>query len=403
MTQTVLLGDLMAEKGYIRGPFGSALRRPEMKAEGIPVYEQQNAIYNHRDFRFFIDDQKYIELKRFTVKPGDLLISCSGTLGKITIIRPEDKIGIISQALLILRVDQEKVLPEYLYYFLTSAQGQYLLLGASHGSVQTNIAKRAVVEAIKISLPSLPEQHEIVSILGTIDEKIELNRRMNETLEQMGQALFRHYFIDNPEAETWEMSLLGDFVELVNGASYKSTELQPSSNALVTLKSIGRGGGFSRRGYKEFTGKMKDTQIVRDGDLVVAHTDLTQRAEVAGYPAIVDGADQYDQVAISMDLVKVVPRSKELSSSVVYFLLKTHEFQNHKMGYISGSTVLHLNKKCIPTYEMALPPDAAALQVISSEFDDVMEKIKNSNQQIQTLTTLRDTLLPRLISRKVAV
>src|SRR5690606_17237991 len=129
MTKTVLLGDLMAEKGYIRGPFGSALRRPEMKSEGVPVYEQQNAIYNHRDFRFFIDDKKYDELRRFTVKPGDLLISCSGTLGRITIIRPSDPIGIISQALLILRVDQEKVLPEYLYYFLTSAQGQYLLLG----------------------------------------------------------------------------------------------------------------------------------------------------------------------------------------------------------------------------------------------------------------------------------
>ena len=193
MTQTVLLGGLMAEKGYIRGPFGSALRRPEMKSEGIPVYEQQNAIYNHRDFRFFIDDKKYDELKRFTVKPGDLLISCSGTLGKITIIRSNDPIGIISQALLILRVNQEKVLPEYLYYFLTSTQGQYLLLGASHGSVQTNIAKRAVVEAIKIALPSLPEQQEIINILGTIDEKIQLNRKMNETLEQMGQALFRHY------------------------------------------------------------------------------------------------------------------------------------------------------------------------------------------------------------------
>src|SRR5690606_629506 len=134
----------------IRGPFGSALRRPEMKSKGVPVSEQQNAIYNHRNFRFFIDDQKYEELKRFTVKPSDLLISCSGTLGRITIIRPEDPPGIISQALLILRVDQKKVLPEYLYYFLTSAQGQYLLLGASHGSVQTNIAKRAVVEAIKI-------------------------------------------------------------------------------------------------------------------------------------------------------------------------------------------------------------------------------------------------------------
>ena len=76
---------------YIRGPFGSALKRGEMKTKGIPVYEQQNAIYNHREFRFFIDKEKFNELKRFQVKTGDLIISCSGTLGKVSLINEEDE------------------------------------------------------------------------------------------------------------------------------------------------------------------------------------------------------------------------------------------------------------------------------------------------------------------------
>jgi type I restriction enzyme S subunit len=78
------LREVLAEKGYIRGPFGSALRRPELKDEGIPIYEQQHAIYNIRDFRFFIDESKFNELKRFQVRSNDLIISCSGTVGRIS-------------------------------------------------------------------------------------------------------------------------------------------------------------------------------------------------------------------------------------------------------------------------------------------------------------------------------
>ncbi len=111
------LKDLLEEKGYIRGPFGSALVRSELKEKGIPVYEQQHAIYNIRDFRFYIDEEKFNEMRRFCVREDDLLISCSGTVGKVTRIKKNDPIGIISQALLILRVNKTKVFPEYLKYF----------------------------------------------------------------------------------------------------------------------------------------------------------------------------------------------------------------------------------------------------------------------------------------------
>ena len=96
------LSDVLADKGYIRGPFGSALKRGEMKEDGIPVYEQQHAIYNTRKFRYYIDEKKLDEMKRFQVRKDDLIISCSGTVGKVSIIRDDDPKGIISQALLLL-------------------------------------------------------------------------------------------------------------------------------------------------------------------------------------------------------------------------------------------------------------------------------------------------------------
>ena len=112
------LGQVLQHKGYVRGPFGSALKRGEMKEVGIPVYEQKNAIYNEREFRFFINEEKFHELKRFQVKTNDLIISCSGTVGKISIIKEEDPKGIISQALLILRPDVSIINLKYLFYIL---------------------------------------------------------------------------------------------------------------------------------------------------------------------------------------------------------------------------------------------------------------------------------------------
>lgn len=401
MIQTVLLRDIADIQ---TGPFGSQLHQEDYVDDGTPIITVEHLgndrITTQNLPRVSEDDKQ--RLSKYWMQEGDTIFSRVGSVDRASYVHKTEDRWLFSGRCLRVRPDQTKVNPRYLSFVLRSPKFTNYIKSIAVGATMPSINTKLLATAPVTLLPHA-EQDKVANILDAIEEKIELNRQMNETLEQMGQTLFRHYFINNPEVEKWEKKSLGDFVELVNGASYKSTELQPSSHALVTLKSVGRGGGFSRRGYKEYTGKMKDSQIVHDGDLVVAHTDLTQKAEVAGYPALVDGAQQYDQVAISMDLVKVVPRSQELSSSVVYFLLKTREFQDHKMGYISGSTVLHLSKKCIPSYEIAMPSDEAALQVISSEFDDLMEKIKDNNQQTQTLTTLRDTLLPRLISGKVKV
>ncbi len=193
------LGEILADKGYIRGPFGSSLKRCEMKGAGIPVYEQKNAIYDSREFRFFIDNEKFNGLSRFQVKTNDLIISCSGTVGKISIIKEDDPKGIISQALLILRPDINKIILKYLYYTLSSRQGFDLITQASHGSVQVNIAERKVVENIPLLLPPLPEQRAIASVLSSFDDKIDLLHRQNKTLEAMAEALFRQWFVEEAE------------------------------------------------------------------------------------------------------------------------------------------------------------------------------------------------------------
>ena len=183
------LGEVLAPKGYIRGPFGSALRRNELLDTGIPVYEQQHAIYGVRDFRFFISDEKFRDMKRFETKANDLIISCSGTLGKVSIIRDEDPMGIISQALLLLRANINVILPQYLQYFFTSKDGYNAIVSRSSGSVQVNISKRADIELIPLALPPLSEQKTIVETLGVLDDKIANNTKVNHHLAAPRSAM----------------------------------------------------------------------------------------------------------------------------------------------------------------------------------------------------------------------
>lgn len=173
------LKDILKVGGYIRGPFGSSLKRDELKYDGIPIYEQQHAIHNSRNFRYYIDEEKYKELIRFKIKPNDLIISCSGTIGKVSIIKRDDPIGIISQALLILRINKDVILPEFLKYFLTSDKGHDYLVSDSNGAAQVNISQKEVINKIPIKLPPLNIQKKIITQLDII------NNDINKTIEKI--------------------------------------------------------------------------------------------------------------------------------------------------------------------------------------------------------------------------
>ena len=169
-TNYVEIKDILQEQGYIRGPFGSALRKSDMVKNGVPIYEQQHAIYNHRNFRYFISNEKANGLARFMVKDGDIILSCSGTVGRTSIIKSVDEKGIINQALLILRVDPNKINVRFLEHFLNSSYGRKKILSNTNGSAQVNICKREEFEKIKIPLPKMDEQNEIVNILDRFDK-----------------------------------------------------------------------------------------------------------------------------------------------------------------------------------------------------------------------------------------
>jgi type I restriction enzyme S subunit len=217
----------------------------------------------------------------------------------------------------------------------------------------------------------------------------------------MAETLFRQWFVEEAQ-EDWEVVELGNYVNCFNGVSYKSDDLNPSIIAMVTLKSFERNGGFRIDGFKEFTGKYKEQHVVSQGDLVVAHTDITQEADVIGNPVLVLADPRYEKLVISMDLVKVTSKIDWISIEFLYRMMRTREFKQHCLGYSNGSTVLHLSKGAVPAFEFFMPPrrkieefTKQARYLLCKEFENIT--------RTRTLEKLRDTLLPKLMSSEVRV
>jgi type I restriction enzyme S subunit len=174
----VQLGNLCDFK---RGPFGGSLKKEIFVKDGYKVYEQQHAIRNNFEIgNYYIDGNKYLEMEAFSIKPSDLIISCSGTMGRVAIVPSGVKPGIINQALLKLSPDLNQLEPAYLkdYLHTQSVQTQYFQMTA--GSAIKNVASVSVLKGIPIPLPPFSEQKRISAELS---EQLANVERVQEKLE----------------------------------------------------------------------------------------------------------------------------------------------------------------------------------------------------------------------------
>lgn len=164
----------------------------------------------------------------------------------------------------------------------------------------------------------------------------------------------------NPQ---WTKGSLSDIASFVGGYSYKGDELVDSSNTgMATIKNYNRSGGFKTDGFKAInpSDKVKNAQYAELFEILVAHTDLTQNAEVIGNAELVLSLGEYNKIIFSMDLVKVLPSSSFPYRFLIAAMLKNKLFKGHCQGYVNGTTVLHLNKKALPEYKVMIPTDTEA-------------------------------------------
>ena len=296
----------------------------------------------------------------------------------------------------------------YLYFYMKALfEPQYM--GGTRGSSIPYIV-RGDLSNFEISLPPLETQRRIAAILSSLDDKIENNNRINRNLEEQAQALFKSWFVDfepwgGTMPEDWKEYQLTEFAEIISGYSYKGAELLPSEDAMATIKNFDRKGYFKLDGYKEIqiSGRLKNTQILNLFDVIVAHTDITQQADIIGNPAIILSKGGYRNIIMSMDLCKVQPTHYAISSAFLYCLLKDIRFKSHALGYVNGTTVLHMSKKALPEYRVFLPNDLSKVQELGDRLQNLYKRYSINLEESARLATLRDTLLPKLMRGEIAL
>jgi type I restriction enzyme S subunit len=154
---------------FVRGPFGGSLKKNVFKESGYVVYEQKHAIHDHfNQLRYFIDEEKFNEMKRFEVFPGDIIMSCSGvTLGRVAVVPDGIPKGIINQALLKL-TPKKNVSVHFIKHWLRSNIFQKIIFDYSGGAAIPNVPSAKILKDIKIPCPSLKEQERIVNEIETV-------------------------------------------------------------------------------------------------------------------------------------------------------------------------------------------------------------------------------------------
>ena len=401
--KTYRLGDLVKVKGGKRLPKGISLQIAPNTHPYIRIKDMGKSRVLELDATYeYVDDVTQKSIARYVVDEGDILLSIVGTIGLV---------GIVGKSLhqanqtenCVKLVNLNGIDPLFLYYFLLSPKGQEEIKRGTVGAVQAKLPIKNI-ENIEISLPPMAEQRRIAGILGAIDDKIENNRRINTNLELQAQALYKQWFVDN-RSDNWEEKPLSEIAEFVGGYSYKGNELvESSSTAMATIKNFGRKGGFKVDGFKDIvaSSKLKAEQHAELFDILVAHTDLTQNADVIGNAEILLTFGGYTDVIFSMDLVKVLPKSNFPYKYLLAALLKNPYFKAHCLGYVNGTTVLHMSKKALPEYIVACPPNSEA-EKMDMAFKVYYHKMAEILQENENLATLRDTLLPKLMNGEIKV
>ena len=401
-------------------------KTPAKSETGIVTLSAKSVKNGYIDYSkaYYISELIY---QKFMVRgfpqKGDILLTTEAPLGLVAKLNRE-KVA-IAQRLLTLRGKKEYLSNDYLMYYFMSDEGQHQLKSRQSGTTVTGIKQKEFRKCL-ISIPPFEEQKAIAHILSTLDEKIEVNNQINKTLENIAQTIFKQWFVDfefpngakEPykssggemvESELgmipkgWEVTKLDEICNFISGYSYKGNELVASNNAMITIKNFDRNGGFKLDGYKEISisDRVKDKHFVSIFDILVAHTDLTQNAEIIGNPILVTNTMSYKKIIFSMDTVKVDPIIENYRF-YIYGLLLDSNFKGYALGNMNGTTVLHLSKKALPDYKFVKASNDL-IERYNYLVKPLYEKIINIYSENIALNKLRDSLLPKLMSGEIRV
>ena len=414
------------------GPFGSSIKVETFVSDGVPIIGSKHLhkfkMDDAQPFKFITPDHAQ-RLANSNVVPGDIILTHRGSIGQVSYIPQDSQYTryVISQSQFYMRCDRTKVMPEYVTMYFKSPEGQHqLLANTSQVGVPAIAQPVTYLRTIVIPLPPLEEQRRIAHILGTLDDKIELNRQMNTTLEDMAQALFKSWFVNFepvrakmegrwrrgeslpgmpadmydlfPERlvpselgevpEGWEVKALDEIANFRNGLALQKFRPNDDEDALPVVK-IAQLRSGKANGGEWATENITPECIIDNGDVIFSWSgSLMVKVWCGG------------RAALNQHLFKVTSAEypKWFYLSCVQYHLE--EFQG--IATDKATTMGHIKRQHLREAKIVVPHDdllAAADNFIAP----LIEKATSTQTNSGTLEATRDVLLPRLLSGELQV
>ena len=386
MIHTVLLGEICDVRD---GTHDS----PKAQDNGHPLVTSKHIKNFQIDFSTanLISSEDFTAVnKRSKVDKYDILISMIGTVGELAFIDYEPTFAIKNIGLI---KTGDELLGRYLFYYLQSPAAKQYLEASLAGSTQKFIGL-GLLRKFPVILPSTDIQQRIVDILGVIDEKIELNRKINNTFEQIGQALFRHYFINNPEAESWGLVPLSELCEIIASGGTPATKREDyyggdiqwySTKELKDNYLLGSEKTITDDGLSSSSAK-----LFPENTVVMA----IYAAPTVGRLGILTAEASFNQATCGL-----VAKSN-IGYEYIYLQLLSSRIELNNMA--NGAAQQNISVGKVRDFKV-VQPDENTLVIFREQISPIFSKVRSNYEEIRTLTALRDMLLPRLINGKLKI
>ena len=402
------VGEIAAQtrNALVGGPFGSDLVSKDYVPTGVPVIRGTNMGHGRWvDGEFaYVTPEKAESLSSNCAKPGDIVFTQRGTLGQVALV-PKNGADryLISQSQMKLTVDATKADAMFLYYVFTSAEQQDYI---RQNAIQTGVphTNLGILSNTPLTLPPLAEQKAIAAVLGALDDKIELNRRMNATLEAMARALFQSWFVDFDPVRAKLDARPPAGLDPATAALFPDSFQDSAAGHIPTGWDVGRldDALFLQRGFdlpatERTHGKYpvmaaSGPNGCHDKFMVNGPGVTTGRSGVLGKVFFIHG----DFWPLNTSLW--VKEFKRVSPAYAFHLLRGLDFE----AFNAGSAVPTLNRNHVHNLPVVIPPKNV-VEAFDAQVLPLMKQQQANEDQSSTLATLRDTLLPKLLSGELSV
>jgi putative hsdS len=413
----VILGDIAISQ---TGPFGSQLHEEDYVSEGTPIVTVEHlgdTNFTHQNLPF-VSEADTKRLSKYILIEGDIVFSRVGSIDRNVYVDKNHEGWMFSGRCIRVRVDKNKVNPKYLSYYFKQNSFKKMMMNLAVGATMPSLNTK-IMNSIELDLLPRENQDKIANILSAIDDKIQINNKIDQELEVMAKTLYDYWFVQfdfpdqngnpyrssggkmvyNPELkreipEGWGVEKLGELAQFKNGINYEKTSSGSEKVKIINVRNISSSTIFINQTDLDeiFLENDKSTNfIVNEGMILITRS---------GIPGATRLVSELEAKTVYSGFIIASEVNDLINKNLIFYYLKNVEevLKNQSAGTI----MKNISQSVLTDMTVSLPPQNVLLK-FNSIIDNLLEQMKNVQRQNQELTQLRDWLLPMLMNGQVKV